>query len=51
MQLLFVSTACADAAQIPMGIVRINEKAASVLLVNQELFDLRLGDLKRDVVR
>ena len=50
MQLLLVSTARADAAQIPMGIVWINEKATSVLLVNQEQFDLRLTELIRDVV-
>ena len=37
MQLLLVSTALDDAAQIPMGIVWINEKATSVFLVNQEL--------------
>ena len=50
MQLLLVSTALDDAAQIPMGIVWINEKATSVLLVNQEQFDLRLTELIRDVV-
>ena len=37
MQLLLVSTALDDGAQIPMGIVWINEKATSVFLVNQEL--------------
>ena len=50
MKLLLVSTASADAAQIPMGIVWIDEKATSVLLVNQEQFDLRLTELIRDVV-
>ena len=49
MQLLLVSTALDDAAQIPMGIVWIDEKATSVL-VNQEQFDLRLTELIRDVV-
>ena len=49
-QLLLVSTALDDAAQIPMGIVWIDEKATSVLLVNQEQFDLRLTELIRDVV-